>query len=51
MLARYAAAIKEVDINLSVSKGKGEEKQKCELTVFLKRLGVVSFRHFSGAIT
>lgn len=41
VLGRYASAIREVDINLSVSKGKGDHKQKCELTVFLKRLGVV----------
>ena len=41
VLGRYGSAIKEVDINLSVSKGKGDQKQKCELTVFTKRLGVV----------
>ena len=42
MLARYSSAIKEIDISLSVSKGKGDDRQKCEFTVFLKRLGVVS---------
>ena len=41
MLARYASAVREVDISLSVSKGKGDDRQKCEFTVFLKRLGVV----------
>lgn len=44
-LNKYGAAIKEVDINLSVSggnRGKGDEKQKCEITIFLYRLGVVS---------
>jgi len=34
--------VKEVDVNLSVSKGKGEEKQKCEITVYMYRMGVVS---------
>ena len=42
VLARYASAVREIDINLSVSKGKGDDRQKCEFTVFLKRLGVVS---------
>ena len=44
-LNKYSQAIKEVDINLSVSggnRGRGDEKQKCEITIFLYRQGLVS---------
>jgi putative sigma-54 modulation protein len=41
VLEKFAVSIKEVDVNLSVSKGKGGEKHKCEITVFMLRMGVV----------
>ena len=41
VLERFGTSIKEVDVNLSVSKGKGGEKHKCEITVFMLRMGVV----------
>jgi hypothetical protein len=44
-VAKYEAAIKEVDVKLSVSGGdsgsKGPKKQKTEITIYTLRNGVV----------
>ena len=43
-LSKFARATKEVDVTLSVAggnRGRGDEKQKCEITVFTLRNGVV----------
>lgn len=43
-MVKYEAAIKEVDVSLSVSggdSGKGPKKQKTEITIYTFRNGVV----------
>lgn len=47
VVVKYEAAIKEVDVRLSVSggdAGKGPKQQKTEITVYTLRNGIVSLK-------